>query len=1273
MLRNIVSITSNKEATIKLNLSIATRPVTLLLDSGSSVSLINSKLIKNGTLIDRRKAIRLTSATGHSASTIASALSKISMNNIEREHEFHLYDNSLPIPFDGILGSDFLTKFKCSLDFDTHTLKFGVKNSSTSDMPHQPHALLHSSNSFSFPHKAFPNAIHINEANDNSTYNYLHDTQNCNFNHDMLIPEYTLKCIRIHVNLLDGQYFFNTNNFMHPVDIANSMINIANQTAFILIENRNKIPIVLNDTIFNKNKFTRADKFHILQLKIASCENRKKFILTNLHTGQCNDEVKKPIEDLCCEFNDCFYVEGDQITHTDIVKHSIQLKPDAKPVFTRQYKLPEAQKAEIQRQLNKMESENIIEKCSANGWNSPLILVPKRDENGNKNQFRLVVDFRRLNEATIPIQFPIPSIDSILDRLAGSKIFTTLDLYGAFYQIQLDENSRSFTTFENNNFAYRFRSMPQGLNSSPATMQNAVNTLFYDLLNNGVNIYFDDIVLYSSDTPSHMVLLRDVLLRLRKHKFKLKIEKCNFFCEQVAYLGHIINGNGSTPNPEKVKCIQSYPVPCSVADTQRFLGMCNYFRKYISEYAHTARPLYNLLKKDHDFIWTPLCQNAFETLKKALISPPILIFPDFKESFIITTDASDIAVGAVLSQGKVPNDRPIQFASKVLNAAQKKYSTIEKELLGIVFGITTYRHYVYGVPFILIVDHKPLVYLFNIKDPNSRLYRMRHLISEYNFKIIYRPGKLNTVADALSRISYEAHDPADLGIVLTLTRSAAQQVQKPDTDIEYRKNNHNFYEIVEMNDLLTHSDTLDQIFYIFSSADCEMKRKLEYRLKTSIKLPTNFLPTTPYPIDGTKTIFLFPNFKIDDERIIQTKLLLNTIHDKCIDLGYVDIAINIDIKEPKRYFEFKFIFKEIFKRSSIHTKFYLNKIMDVFEINDIVDILNTYHNSSLAGHTSFEKTKNAISRYYRWPTMNADIKNFVKNCEICSASKISRHTKSPMMITSTSDHPFQKVYVDFVNVERQHVSEYPCIFTCIDELTKFGIAVRAKNCTSQLAAKKFVKHVILKHNIPESVVSDQASVFLHDMFKEITKLFKIKKITTTPYRPNANIVERFHRTLAQHLITCVHENPQNWHEHLDSAVFAYNNTINSATGFTPHELIFGYTIQLPDKIIKNSAPIYNYDNYREDLRHTLKKYWNIAKENIDKRKHLNKEQRDKNCNPLTVNVGDRVLLKKPFKKHKYATPYDGPFLVEEILSPVTVKIKKGNKSVKIHTDKLKSC
>lgn len=449
-----------------------------------------------------------------------------------------------------------------------------------------------------------------------------------------------------------------------------------------------------------------------------------------------------------------------------------------------------------------------------------------------------------------------------------------------------------------------------------------------------------------------------------------------------------------------------------------------------------------------------------------------------------------------------------------------------------------------------------------------------------------------------------------------------------------------------------------------------MKRECEHKMKTNIKCPKEVVHCTPYIIDPNHTFFLLPKTQQEKERHTKTELLFFNLLKFCIDNDYIEIALNIDMKNMKEYFEFKFLFRQIFHKTNIKCTFYLNKVIEISDTEEINTILSTYHASALAGHSSFEKTKNAIRRYFCWPTMNTDIKQYVKNCDICRKAKITKNTKSPLQITTTAEFPFQKVFIDHVIVEREHVSKYPCILTCICELTKYAIAVRMKGATAEETARKFVKNVILKYGIPTYVVSDQGQAFLSQTFLEITKLFKIKKITTTPYRPNSNIVERFHRTLSQHLITCISKDPNNWHEHLDSAVFAYNNSAHSSTGFTPHELLFGYSIQLPENITGQKQPIYNYENYRDELRSKLHNHWKIAKQNIDESKQKNKRLYDQHINPIQLEIGDSVYVRKPFKAHKYDTPYDGPFTVEKILSPVTIAIKRRNKLIKIHKDKL---
>lgn len=1300
-----INITENTPY-VFLFISCAKKKAKFLIDSGASASFISANLIKTGTRINRKNIVNVKSATGHSAKTIATLITEINFNNHHLAHEFHIFGRDLQIAVDGIIGFDFIYKHNWiifphlkQIVYDPALIAFlqsailefenKIKIENTAQAAQNTIGNMcktlntNKINEFDFPEKTFE--LKINKFSFFPPSNTdLHD----DIIHDGILsihkvaPENELKCFRFETDLINGDFFIDHKEVLPNVYTIPAIIRVTNKLAMLPIYNKNNFPVLLPNKKPNENFFKIASNFNVYHLNETKVD-RNKYIMDNITIGQCSEYIKQIIKKLCIKFNDCFFVDGDKISHTDIISHSINLKPDATSVYVKQYRIPESQKLELQKQIAKMEQQGIIEKCLATGWNSPVILVPKKDANGEKTDFRLVVDYRKLNEALIPIHFPIPQIHSIIDRLGKCKFFSCLDLHGAFYQIKLEQNSKKFTTFENNSFSYQFISMPQGLQTSPAVMQNAVNLLFQDSLNKGVNIYLDDIIIYSKTFEEHTVLLENVFEKLRLHNFQLKITKCQFLMKEIQYLGFVINENGCLPNQKKIECIVKYPKPNCVADIQRFLGLCNYFSHYIANYAKLAKPLYNLLKKNIDFDWNSVCNAAFEQLKAMLVTAPILIFPDFELIFIVTTDASDFSVGCMLSQGDIPKDKPIAFASKALNSAQQNYSTIEKELYAILFAVDAFRHYIYGFEFILFTDHKPLVYLYNLKNPSSRLYRWKLQLAEYRFKIVYKKGSHNTVADALSRIKNLETEIIDIQPLIcnsseqlaAITRSKSRQIsetiQQQHNNISDRKKSHVFYDIIENNDILSDTGNIDHSFYFFNKIDCEMKKKLEYRIKKNIELPTDCIPLTPYIISDSMSIIIFPNESNSDIRISNTKIIFNLILGICNDSNFKEIALNMDIRDTKTYFEFKYLFKEIFKLSHVKTTFYLNKIIEVYQLDEILDILNTYHYSSLAGHASYEKTKNSIKRYYRWPTMNIDIKNFLKNCEICKKSKISRHTRSPLQITSTAKYPFEKVYIDYVNIEREHTTEFPCIFTCIDELTKYAIAVATHNSTALTTAQTFVTHVILKYNIPEYVVSDQGSTFLSDVFKEITKLFKIKKITTTAYRPNSNIVERFHRTLGQHLTTCVHANPSSWHEHLDAAVFAYNNTINSATGYSPHELLFGYAVQLPDKIIRNNSPIYNYESYKENLRANLSKFWKLARENIAIRKEKNKNYHDKSLNPISLKIGDKVFVKKPFKKHKYATPYDGPFVVDEILSQVTVKIKKGNKLIKIHTDKLK--
>lgn len=593
------------------------------------------------------------------------------------------------------------------------------------------------------------------------------------------------------------------------------------------------------ENLLNEDNAPKMANIKITNIDLAEITdvyNRRKYLMSNLDIKHCNETEKLEMTKICEEYGAAFHIEGDKFTHTDVISHLITLKPGTNPIFTRQYRIPETQRNEIQRQIDELEKKGIIEKSNS-AWNSPLLLVPKKDNKEGGKEYRMVIDFRKLNAVTIPHSYPIPLIDEIIDQMSGARLFTTLDVEGAFHQIPMHESSKEYTAFSTAFNKYHFNSSPFGLIGSPYTWLRAIHTILNDIMGKGVLVYMDDIIVFSVNLEDHMNILRAVLQRLIRHNIKLKVNKSEFLKGEVAYLGHILSKDGVKADHRKIDCMKQFPQPTSVTETQRFLGMTNYYRRYVDQYAKTAKPLYTLCKKDIPFMWNQACEEAFCNLKEKLITSPVLIYPNFKQTFIVTTDASDYAVGAVISQGDIPHDRPIQYFSKTLGPAQINYSVIEKELLAIVWAIENFRHYLYGREFLIVTDHKPLIFLFGTKNINSRLHRWKLTLMEYQFKIIHREGTQNVVADALSRIKNVNTDTNEKQIETLeaiLEKSNICNVKLMQTRSRTLQSNElqekdELYFIEENNGMLVKSNDYDQIFYLFEDIDCEMRKHLEHK------------------------------------------------------------------------------------------------------------------------------------------------------------------------------------------------------------------------------------------------------------------------------------------------------------------------------------------------------------------------------------------------------------------------------------------------------------
>ena len=535
------------------------------------------------------------------------------------------------------------------------------------------------------------------------------------------------------------------------------------ENGFALIEIQNPtdntVTINLDEPLpvdpFDGNQFEIFTMDHLHNPNINKSQTKKSKISPLLRTDHLNSQEKILLNKLCNDYSDIFLKPGDKLTFTSKVKHEIKTS-DNVPVHTKSYRFPYVHKEEVQRQINEMLEKGII-RPSCSPWSSPIWIVPKKTDASGKVKWRIVCDYRNINSKTIDDRYPIPNINDILDRLGRAQYFSTLDLASGFHQIEIEEKSIEKTAFNVNNGHYEYLRMPFGLKNAPSTFQRVMDEILKDLQNKICMVYMDDIIIFSTGLQEHIQNLKLVFSKLREANLKIQIDKCEFLRKEVEFLGHVVTSKGIRPNSKKIEAIQKFKIPKTQREIKSFLGLLGYYRKFIKNFAKITKPMTKCLKKNEKIEHTKEFIDCFNTCKNILTSEPVLAYPDFKKPFELTTDASNYAIGAILSQ----DNHPICYASRTLNPAEVNYSTIEKELLAIVWSCKYFRPYLFGHKFTILTDHKPLQWLFSLKEPNSRLVRWRLKLEEFDYTIQYKKGKLNQAADALSR------NPVDLNPIET--------------------------------------------------------------------------------------------------------------------------------------------------------------------------------------------------------------------------------------------------------------------------------------------------------------------------------------------------------------------------------------------------------------------------------------------------------------------------------------------------------------------------
>ena len=461
-------------------------------------------------------------------------------------------------------------------------------------------------------------------------------------------------------------------------------------------------------------------------------------------TKNLSKEQQELVRDLLQKHIKVFAKSKTDLGKTNIVSHKINTG-DARPIKQQPRRIPLHKKEAAREEVQRMLKAGIIEPSSS-AWSAPIVLVTKKD-----GSIRYCIDYRKLNEVTQKDSYPLPRIDDSLDALRGSQWFSCLDLASGYWQVTMDSKDKEKTAFVTTHGFYQFKVMPFGLCNAAATFERLMENVLAGLNFEICLLYIDDIIVYSKDFHSHVNHLDAVLQRLQEAGLKVSPKKCDFFKDQVAFLGHIVSQEGISTSPDKVSAIKEWPVPKSVTDVRSFLGTCSYYRRFIKQFTDIARPLHKLTEKTEKFSWTPQCDEAFKNLKIALTSAPILRYPNLNLPFVLDTDASAFAMGGVLSQIEDGIERPIAYFSKSFNKPERNYCVTRRELLAVVSSIKHFHHYLYGKDFLVRTDHGALTWLLSFKNPEGQVARWLEVLQTYNFKIEHRPGKQHGNSDGLSR------------------------------------------------------------------------------------------------------------------------------------------------------------------------------------------------------------------------------------------------------------------------------------------------------------------------------------------------------------------------------------------------------------------------------------------------------------------------------------------------------------------------------------------